>query len=61
LQNQSKADVAYFLDLFNLAITDDEARRIQDGTPRAYRRKDIFLAGGHPRFQEPYQELTNGA
>jgi hypothetical protein len=59
LQNQSKADVAYFLDLCNRSFTDDEVRRIQDGTLRAYRWQYIFSGVEHPRFQKLYQELTN--
>ena len=59
LQNQSKADGAYFLDLCNRSFTDDEVRRIQDGTLRAYRWQYIFSGVEHPRFQKLYQELTN--
>jgi hypothetical protein len=59
LQNQSKADVAYFLDLCNRSFTDDEVRRIQDVTLRAYRWQYIFSGVEHPRFQKLYQELTN--
>jgi hypothetical protein len=59
LQNQSKADVAYFLDLCNRSVTDDEVERIQDGTLRAYRWQYISSGMEHPRFQKLYQELTD--
>jgi len=59
LQNQSKADVDYFLDLCNRSFTDDELRRIKDGVLDAYRWQYIFSGFEHPRFQKLYQELTN--
>ena len=59
LQNQSKADVDYFLDLCNRSFTDDELQRIKDGVLGAYRWQYIFSGFEHPRFQKLYQELTN--
>ena len=59
LQNQSKADVDYFLNLCNRSFTDDELQRIKDGVIGAYRWQYIFSGFEHPRFQKLYQELTN--
>jgi len=59
LQNQSVADVEYFTKICDRSFTDDEVRRIQDGTLRAYRWQYIFSGVEHPRFQKLYQELTN--
>ena len=59
LQNQSKADVDYFLVLCNRSFTDDELQRIKDGVIGAYRWQYIFSGFEHPRFQKLYQELTN--
>jgi hypothetical protein len=59
LQNQSKSDVDYFLDLCNRSFTDDELQRIKDGVLGAYRWQYIFSGFEHPRFQKLYQELTN--
>jgi hypothetical protein len=59
LQNQSAADVEYFIKICDRSFTDDEVRRIQDGTLRAYRWQYIFSGVEHPRFQKLYQELTN--
>jgi hypothetical protein len=58
LQNQSKADVGYFLKLCNHSFTDDEIQRIKDGVLRAYRWQYIFSGVEHPRFQKLYNELT---
>ena len=58
LQNQSKADVDYFLKLCNRSFTDDEVQRIKDGVLRAYRWQYIFSGVEHPRFQKLYNELT---
>jgi hypothetical protein len=59
LQKQSKADVAYFLDLCNRSFTDDEVQRIKYGVLGAYRWQYIFSGFEHPRFQKLFQELTN--
>jgi hypothetical protein len=59
LQNQSKADVDYFMDLCNRSFTDGERQRIKDGVLGAYRWQYIFSGFEHPRFQKLYQELTN--
>ena len=58
LQNQSAADVDYFLKLCNRSFTDDEVRRIKDGVLKAYRWQYIFSGVEHPRFQKLYKELT---
>ena len=58
LQNQSKADVEYFLRLFNRSFSDDEIQRIKEGVLRAYRWQYIFSGVEHPRFQKLYNELT---
>ena len=58
LQNQSKADVDYFLKLCNRSFTDDEIQRIKEGVLRAYRWQYIFSGVEHPRFQKLYNELT---
>jgi hypothetical protein len=59
LQDQSKADANYFLDLCNRSFTDDELQRIKDGVLGAYRWQYIFSGFEHPRFQKLYHELTN--
>ena len=59
LQNQSKADANYFLDLCDRSFTDDELQRIKDGVLGAYRWQYIFSGFEHPRFQKLYHELTN--
>ena len=59
LQNQSQADVAYFLDLCDRSFTDVEVNLIQNETLKAYRWQYIFSGVEHPRFQKLYQELTN--
>jgi len=61
LQNQSKADVDYFLKLCNRSFTDDEVQRIKAGVLRAYRWQYIFSGVEHPRFQKLYNELTTDA
>jgi hypothetical protein len=58
LQNQSAADVDYFLGLCNRSFTDDEVQRIKDGVLKAYRWQYIFSGVEHPRFQKLYNELT---
>jgi len=58
LQNQSKADMDYFLKLCSRSFTDDEVQRIKDGVLKAYRWQYIFSGVEHPRFQKLYNELT---
>jgi hypothetical protein len=58
LQNQSAADVDYFLELCNRSFTDDEVQRIKDCVLRGYRWQYIFSGVEHPRFQTLYHELT---
>ena len=58
LQNQSAADVDYFLKLCNRSFTDDEVQRIKDGVLKAYRWQYIFSGVEHPRFEKLYKELT---
>jgi hypothetical protein len=60
LQNQSMADVNYFLELSNRSFTDDEIQRCKDGILQAYRWQYIFSGVEHPRFQKLYKELTTG-
>jgi hypothetical protein len=45
LQNQSKADVDYFLRLCNRSFSDDEIQRIKEGVLRAYHWQYIFFQG----------------
>jgi hypothetical protein len=58
LQNQSTADVDYFLRVSNRSFTDDELQRIKDGVLGAYRWQYIFSGVEHPRFQKLYNDLT---
>jgi len=58
LQNQSTADVGYFLRVSNRSFTDDEFQRIKDGVLGAYRWQYIFSGIEHPRFQKLYNDLT---
>ena len=58
LQNQSTADVDYFLRLSSRSFTDDELQRIKDGVLGAYRWQYIFSGVEHPRFQKLYNDLT---
>ena len=58
LQNQSTADVDYFLELCDRSFTDDEVQRIKNGILKAYRWQYIFSGVEHPRFQKLYNELT---
>jgi DNA-binding Lrp family transcriptional regulator len=59
LQNQSAADVEYFIKICDGSFTDDEVQRIKDLVLKAYRWQYIFSGVEHPRFQKLYQELTN--
>jgi hypothetical protein len=58
LQNQSTADVGYFLALCNCSFTEDEVQRIKEGVLKAYRWQYIFSGVEHPRFQKLFKELT---
>jgi hypothetical protein len=58
LQNQSTADIDYFLKLSNRSFSDDELQRIKDGVLGAYRWQYIFSGVEHPRFQKLYNDLT---
>jgi hypothetical protein len=58
LQNQSLADVDYFLKLCDRSFTDDNVQRIKDGVLKAYRWQYIFSGVEHQRFQKIYNELT---
>jgi len=58
LQNQSTADVDYFLRVSNRSFTDDQLQRIKDGVLGAYRWQYIFSGVEHPRFQKLYNDLT---
>ena len=58
LQNQSAADVDYFLKLCSRTFTDDEVQSIRDCILRSYRWQYIFSGVEHPRFQKIYKKLT---
>jgi hypothetical protein len=58
LQNQSVADVDYFLKTCKGSFTDEEVQRIKSGVLEAYRWQYIFSGVEHPRFQKLYKELT---
>ncbi len=58
LQNQSAADVDYFLKICDRSFTGDETRRIKGGVLNTYRWQYIFSGVEHPRFQKLYKELT---
>ena len=58
LQNQSAADVEYFVKVCDRSFTDDEIQKINDGVLKAYRWQYIFSGVEHPRFQKLYKELT---
>jgi hypothetical protein len=58
LQNQSFADVDYFLKTCKGSFADDEVQRIKSGVLEAYRWQYIFSGVEHPRFQKLYKELT---
>jgi hypothetical protein len=58
LQNQSAADIEYFIKVCGRSFTDDEVQRIKDLVLKAYRWQYIFSGVEHPRFQKLYQELT---
>jgi hypothetical protein len=58
LQNQSAADVEYFVKVCDRSFTDDEIQQLNDGVLKAYRWQYIFSGVEHPRFQKLYNELT---
>jgi len=58
LQNQSAADVEYFVKICDRSFTDDEIQHLNDGVLKAYRWQYIFSGVEHPRFQKLYKELT---
>ena len=58
LQNQSAADVEYFVKVCDRSFTDDEIQHLNDGVLKAYRWQYIFSGVEHPRFQKLYKELT---
>jgi hypothetical protein len=58
LQNQSFADVDYFLKTCKGSFADDEVQRIKSGVLEAYRWQYIFSGVEHSRFQKLYKELT---
>jgi hypothetical protein len=58
LQNQSAADVEYFVKVCDRSFTDDEIQHLTDGVLKAYRWQYIFSGVEHPRFQKLYNELT---
>jgi len=58
LQNQSAADVDYFVKVCDRSFTEDEIQHLNDGVLKAYRWQYIFSGVEHPRFQKLYKELT---
>jgi hypothetical protein len=58
LQNQSAADVDYFLKVCKHSFSDDQVDRLKDGVLMAYRWQYIFSGVEHPRFQKLYNKLT---
>ena len=60
LQNQSAADVDYFLELCNRSFTDDEVQRIKDCVLRGYRWQYIFSGVEHPRFSNALPRIDHG-
>jgi hypothetical protein len=58
LQNQSAADVEYFVKVCDRSFTDDEIQQLNDGVLKAYRWQYIFSGVEHPRFQKLYKELA---
>jgi hypothetical protein len=58
LQNQSAADVEYFVKVCDRSFTDDEIQHLNDGVLKANRWQYIFSGVEHPRFQKLYKELT---
>lgn len=58
LQNQSAADVDYFLEVCKRSFSDDQVQRLKDGVLKAYRWQYIFSGVEHPRFQKLYNQLT---
>jgi len=58
LQNQSIADVEYFVKICGRSFRDNEIQHIKDAVLKAYRWQYIFSGVEHPRFQKLLIELT---
>ena len=61
LQQQSTADVEYFLDSCGRAFSRDEIERIKAGVLEAYRWQYILSGFEHPRFKTLFEKLTTEA
>lgn len=58
LQNQSAADVEYFLKVCNRSFSEDEIEYIKAGVLKAYRWQYIFSGVAHERYQALLEDLT---
>jgi hypothetical protein len=58
LQQQSAADVEYFLKISSRSFNRDEIERIKAGVLGAYRWQYIFSGVEHPRFKALFEKLT---
>jgi hypothetical protein len=58
LQQQSAADVDYFLNVCSRSFVRDEIERIKAGMLGAYRWQYIFSGVEHPRFKTLFEKLT---
>ncbi len=61
LQDQSTADVDYFLKVSNNSFTEDEIRHLKTGFLKAYRWQYIFSGVEHPRYQTMLTKITTAA
>lgn len=61
LQDQSAADVDYFLKVSGRSFTEDESRQLKTGFLQAYRWQYIFSGVEHPRYQKMLAAVTNEA
>lgn len=61
LQDQSTADVDYFLKVSNNSFTEDEVHSLKTGFLKAYRWQYIFSGVEHPRYQTMLTKITTAA
>ena len=61
LQDQSKADVKYFLKISQNTFTEEEIRKITSSFLKAYRWQYIFSGVEHPRYQKMLTKVTTEA
>ncbi len=59
LQNQSAADVDYFLNTAGHPFSEDEADRLKTGFLKAYHWQYIFSGVEHPRYQKMLAAVTS--